>query len=92
MILEICVFKNHELGCFTTPNFVDVEPEKAAIQLARTIKAGIAKKDPKAYDYRFLELLHIGSFDDETGKIIELDEPVSLLDCRLMFAPGDNNA
>ena len=40
MILNIIVFKNVKIGAFTTPNFIDLEPEKAAVQLQRAITRG----------------------------------------------------
>ena len=88
MILHILMFKNHQLDCFTTPNFVDVEPNVAATQLKRSIITGIAENDKKAYQYRNLELFHVGDFDDVTGKITQFDSPIALLDCRAIY-PDD---
>ena len=85
MILNVMIFKNHVLDCFTTPNFIDGDAAKAGVQLARSIKLGLDSNDVKVLNYRTLELFHFGTFDDETGKISFFEEPISVLDCRTLF-------
>ena len=77
----ITMFRNVELECFTTPQFIDIEPEKAAEQLARSIKMA-AKDNPKQLlNYRHLKLCYFGEFDDTTGKMDLLETPEEILDC-----------
>ena len=60
MILNVLIFRNTKIGCFTQPQFSDVEPEKAAVQLARSLK--INEDDAIARKYEPLELYEIGTF------------------------------
>ena len=87
MILNILIFKNIKLDCFTTPQFDDHEPEVAAIQLARSIK--INPNDEKARPFKNLKLYVLGKFDDSTGKIDLLSKPKLLLDCSKLFPEED---
>lgn len=73
MILNIIVFKNVKIGAFTTPNFIDLEPEKAAVQLQRAITLN-AYKPEYVNQYKNLEMFFLGTFDDETGKV-QIGEP-----------------
>lgn len=86
MKLEILIFKNVNLGCYTVPQFDDHDVETVAVQLARSIKANL--KDDNAVNVqhlRGLQLYHLGKFDDETGKCVMLEEPKLLLDCEEVF-------
>lgn len=65
MILTVIIFKNKKAECFTTPQFVDVEPENAAVQLARSLMVNEDEDVDKRY--RYLDMYTIGSFNDETG-------------------------
>ena len=78
MILNVMIFKNLEIDCFTTPQFDDHQPENAAIQLARALK--IEKDWSKVAPYRNLQLYVIGEFDDSTGIFTSCD-PRLLVDC-----------
>lgn len=80
MILNVIVFFNKRIECFTTPNFDDHDPKDAAIQLERSLRLNIDKEDV-IRPYRFLDMYHFGTFDDSTGKLDLLDKPVKLLDC-----------
>lgn len=73
MILNIIVFKNVKIGAFTTPNFTDLEPEKAAVQLQRAITLN-ADKPEYVNQYKNLEMFYLGTFDDENGKV-QIEEP-----------------
>lgn len=87
MKLNIIMFMNVVIGAFTTPNFTDVEPDKAAKGLERAIIANF--KNDKARlvkSYENLEMYFIGTFDDETGKIEQLQSPVHLLSCKDLIA------
>lgn len=77
MILNIIIFKNVEIDAFTQPQFIDVVPSKAAIQLIRSIK--LADDPSKIRQYKHLKMYELGSFDDETGEIKTFD-PVLLAD------------
>lgn len=81
MELNILIFKNIKIDAFTTPQFIDIEPEKAAVQLGRSIRLEPKKAEP----YKNLELYHLGTFDDETGIITQLLEPVKILDCAAIY-------
>lgn len=70
MILNIIIHKNKKINCFTQPVFIDVEPEKIAIQEARTLKTCDLKS---ALPYKDLDLYFLGVFNDETGEIITVD-------------------
>ena len=78
MKLNILIFKNKAIECFTTPQFDDHDPKMAAEQLRRSliIEKDVTKVDP----YKNLELYHLGEFDDLTGEIKQ-KEPELLLDC-----------
>ena len=67
MILHIVAFKNKQINAFTQPQYIDIEPEKAAIQLARSIK--LEKDVEKVLKYKDLDMYKLGTFDDETGLI-----------------------
>lgn len=68
MILNILMFKNRKINAFTTPNFTDLEPEKAAKGLERSLVAnGDDEKLLKSYEN--LDLFFVGTFDDEKGII-----------------------
>lgn len=79
MILNVISFKNKVINAFTRPEFLDVEPEKAATQLARSIL--VADKPEVIKQYENLDMYCIGTFDDETGIFEQLKDPVCLLDC-----------
>lgn len=78
MKLNILIFKNKKIECFTTPQFDDHDPKDAAEQLRRSL---IVEKDvTKVTPYKNLELYCLGTFDDLTGKA-DLKDPELLLDC-----------
>lgn len=81
MKLHILCFFNVMISTFTTPQFVDIEPEKAAIQLARSLVLSYEKEPEKVLSYEHLSLFYIGDFDDQTGAITPLDKPTLLLNC-----------
>ena len=79
MKLNVFIFFNTVLKCYTTPTFDDHEPEVAATQLKRSI---IFEKDTtKVAPYKNLKMYQLGTFDDDTGKIDVFSEPKLLLDC-----------
>lgn len=80
MILNIIIFKNKIIDCFSTPNFDDHAPEDAAVQLSRSLKANRDKVE-LVRTYRFLDMYYFGTFDDSTGEIKLEKEPRLLLDC-----------
>lgn len=80
MILNIIAFKNEKIEAFTNPHYIDVEPEKAAVQLARSMKV----EPDKATPYQNLTMWFLGTFDDETGSF-DVGEPEMLLDCRKVW-------
>lgn len=72
MKLNVIIFKNLKINAFTTPNFTDVDPEIAATQLQRAITMNFENKqyiDP----YKNLDMYTIGVFDDETGKLEQIE-------------------
>lgn len=81
MKLNIIIFKNVKINAFTTPNFTDLEPEVAAKQLERSLILN-QDKDEMIKPYANLDMCCIGSFDDETGVIIQT-APV------LLFSPRE---
>lgn len=84
MILNILIFKNKKIDTFTQPQFTDVEPEKAAIQLSRSLLIN----EDEAIDKRYqdLDMYYLGTFDDDSGEIV-LDDasPRKLLDCTVVL-------
>lgn len=78
MELNIIIFKNLSIGAFTTPNFTDIEPGKAAKGLERAIIANFESKPEMVKSYENLEMYCVGTFDDETG-VISNTQPVFLL-------------
>ena len=85
MILNIMMHKNMKINCFTQPMFIDVEPEKVAIQESRSL--AICNEGEKILPYKNLKLFFVGVFDDETGIITTVDENGDsllreVLDCR----------
>ena len=83
MILNIILFKNVKIDCFTTPQFTDIDAEKAALQLARSLKLNEGKEEINKFKH--LEMYYFGTFEDSTGKIELLSEPKRLLDCTKFF-------
>lgn len=81
MILNVICFKNMKVDAFTNPQFLDIEPKKAAVQLIRSMKVN----PEKAHPYQNLVMYFIGTFDDESGKFDLLDEPEMLVDCRITW-------
>lgn len=81
MKLHVLCFKNIMIATFTTPQFVDIAPEDAATQLSRSLVLQFKKDPQKVLEYESLTLHHIAEFDDQTGIITPLPEPVLLLNC-----------
>lgn len=81
MILNVIAFKNGKINAFTTPQFIDIEPVKAATQLKRSILNAGEKDYDKIGVYRDLDMYNLGTFDDELGKF-NLIEPELLLNCK----------
>lgn len=79
MKLYWVMFRNRKIGAFTTPQFIDIEPEKAAVQLSRSLQ--INEKPDIDKTYQDLVMFYLGSFDDESGELVCLDEPRQLLVC-----------
>lgn len=77
MKLFMLMHFNKKINCFSQPIFIDIEPEKVAIQEARTLKVSDIDK---IIPYKNLDLYYIGDFDDETGDIIPLKKKKFLLD------------
>lgn len=85
MKLNILIHKNMKINCFTQPIFIDIEPEKVAIQESRSLLT--CDKGETILPYKNLKLYYVGLFDDETGEIVTVDENGDsllreLLDCR----------
>lgn len=80
MKLNVLIFYNKKLECYTTPQFDDHEPESAATQLARSLKMN-AKDEKIIKSYKHLDLYQLGRFDDSTGKLEVFKKPLPLLDC-----------
>lgn len=80
MELNVICFKNVKINAFTTPNFTDIDPEIAAIQLERSLIINSDKAEVLA-PYKNLDMYHIGYFDDISGKF-EGIEPVFILSPR----------
>lgn len=87
MILNVIIFKNKRIDAFTVPQFDDHEPEKSALQLARSLKLNEGK--PEINTFKYLEMYYFGTFDDQTGKLELLSEPKLLLDCTKFFKQED---
>lgn len=84
MKLNILIFKNKKIDTFTQPQFTDIEPEKAAIQLSRSLLINEDEAIDKRYEH--LNMFVLGIFDDNTGKIVLLEAPKLLLDCTQVIA------
>ncbi len=85
MKLFILIHKNMKINCFTQPIFVDIEPEKVAIQESRSLLT--CNEGKQILPYKNLKLYYVGLFNDETGEITTVDENGDsllreLLDCR----------
>lgn len=80
MILNLIVFKNVAIQAYTTPNFIDQEPEIAAKQLERSIVLNFGKRETEVYQN--LDMYFIGTFDDESGKF-DIVEP------KFLFSPRE---
>ena len=81
MILDVVIFKNEKIGAFTQPQFIDVEPHNAAVQLVRSMKLN----PEKATHYQNLTMWYMGKFDDETGLFTLEDEYTLLADLRITW-------
>ena len=81
MKLNVIIFKNLKIGVYTTPQFIDNEPDKAAIQLERSLTLNYEKEYDKIKQYEHLQMYDLGTFDDVTGEV-DFHKPVLLLDCR----------
>lgn len=79
MKLNILMFYNKKIECFTQPVFDDHEVDVSAQQLSRSLT--IEKDVEKVNPYKNLKLYHLGKFDDQTGKIDLLEKPQMILDC-----------
>ena len=49
MKLYWVMFRNRKIGAFTTPQFIDIEPEKAAVQLSRSLQINEKPDIDKTY-------------------------------------------
>lgn len=88
LVLNIIIFKNKKIDAFTTPQFIDIEPEKAALQLSRSII--MAKDDKQVEQYKNLAMYAIGTFNDSTGEIHQ-EEIKLLLDCNQVLKQREIN-
>lgn len=79
MILNVVCFKNVDIDAFTQPQFIDIEPAKAAVQLSRALQLDHEGKNDK--QYLPLQMWSIGTFDDSTGMFIQ-EQPRLLLTCQ----------
>ena len=79
MRLNWIQFRNRKIGAFTTPQFIDQEPEIAAMQLSRALQMDDKGEHDKIYEP--LVMYFCGTYDDETGSLVPLDEPKELLIC-----------
>ena len=70
MRLNWIQFRNRKIGAFTTPQFIDQEPEIAAMQLSRALQMDEKGEHDKVY--KDLVMFHCGTFDDETGALVPL--------------------
>lgn len=77
MKLIVIAFKNKAIGASTTPVYTDVDAEKSAVQLARSLTVC---DEEKAKPYHGLVMYQIGTYDDVAMKL-ESIEPIELLDC-----------
>lgn len=84
MKLNILIFKNKKIDTFTQPQFTDIEPEKAAIQLSRSLLINEDEAIDKRYEH--LNMFVLGTFDDNTGKCELLEKPKLLLNCSQVIA------
>ena len=80
MIIHILCYKNILTKSFTSPLFVDIDPETAGVQLSRTLVMTYKKDPKKVLEYEDLVLYHLADFDDQTGLITPIS-PVILLNC-----------
>ena len=79
MILNVVCFKNVDIDAFTQPQFIDIEPSKAAIQLSRALQLDHEGKNDK--QYLPLQMWSIGQFDDSTGVFTQTQRQL-LLTCQ----------
>lgn len=79
MILNVVCFKNTDINAFTQPQFIDIEPAKAAVQLSRALQLDHEGQHDK--QYLPLQMWSIGQFDDSTG-IFTQEQPQLLLTCQ----------
>lgn len=70
MMLYIVSYYNKKINAFTTPQYIDIEPGKAAIQLKRSILNIKEAEVQKISVYKDLDFYYLGQFDDETGSFI----------------------
>ena len=78
MILNVVCFKNTDIDAFTQPQFIDIDPPKAAVQLSRALQLDHEGKNDK--QYLPLQMWSIGQFDDSTG-VFTQNKPELLLTC-----------
>lgn len=78
MITNVIIFKNTIIGAFTRPEFLDIDADKAAVQLARSLK--LTEDDKVIKTYENLQMFYIGTFDDEKGEFNAIS-PQLMLDC-----------
>lgn len=78
MKLHILSALNAYLSCFAQPKFDDHEPDVFAKQFERHL---LTAEPEKVFQFENVIWYHIGTFDDETGKIELLKEPVVILRC-----------
>lgn len=83
MLLNIICFKNKLINAATTPTYVDIDAEKCAVQLGRSIM--LDKDGTTSKTYTGLVMYKIGEFDDVAMTITPCT-PVQLLDCDEVLA------
>ena len=81
MRIHIIMFKNVKINAYTTPNFIDIEPEVAAEQLKRSIIIN-ADDDKLLAPYENLDMYWVGDFDDIEGIFYTNSEAQFLLSPR----------
>lgn len=77
MILDVLVYRNKKMKCFTNPIYTQDKLENLELNIIRSLIAGGPSAKEKLKN---LAMYHLGTFDDETGKYDLLAEPELLFD------------
>ena len=87
MVLQVYAYRNKAIMAYSNPFYDNKDPKDMGITIARAI----ITNPQQMKDLKVCELVHLGSFDDESGRF-ESIEPVFIINCADYFKEDKQDA